>query len=73
MEINGRVNYPILQESGEINMEDEPLILIKVGASYGQKMMTGFLSSQGFHCSEKRIGASLRRINPTRYFCKCGW
>lgn len=27
-------------------------------------MMTGHLSSQGFLCSEKRVGASLKRVEP---------
>jgi len=27
-------------------------------------MMTGFLSSQGFRCAQKRVGVSLQRVNP---------
>ena len=26
--------------------------------------MTGFLSSQGFRCSQKRVGESLKRVRP---------
>ena len=26
--------------------------------------MTGFLSSQGFRCAQKRVGASLHRVHP---------
>lgn len=27
-------------------------------------MLTGYLASQGIRCSEKRVGYSLRRVNP---------
>ena len=31
-------------------------------------MMTGYLSSQGFRCGERRIGTSLARVAPTFHF-----
>lgn len=41
------------------------LLFIQVGPSYGRKMMTGLLASQGFSVSQRRVGAALRRVHPT--------
>lgn len=37
---------------------------LKVGPTYGRKMMTGLLSSQGVNVSEQRVGESLSRVSP---------
>ena len=37
---------------------------IQVGPSYGRKMMTGFLASQGFKVSQNRVGLALKRVFP---------
>ena len=36
----------------------------QVGPTYGRRMLTGHLASEGIRCSEKRVGLSLRRVNP---------
>lgn len=36
----------------------------KVGPTYGRKMMTGLLSSNGVHVSQQRVGESLCRVSP---------
>ena len=36
----------------------------KVGPTYGRKMMTGLLSSQGINISQQRVGESLSRVSP---------
>ena len=37
---------------------------MQVGPSYGGKMMTGLLASQGFRCAQKRVGEALHRVKP---------
>ena len=37
---------------------------IQVGPSYGRKMMTGYLATQGFRAAQIRVGSALRRVNP---------
>lgn len=46
-----------------------PLLLnynnaVQVGASYGRRMMTGLLLSQGIRVCQLRVGQSLQRVNP---------
>ncbi len=36
----------------------------QVGPTYGRLMMTGYLAAQGIMCAERRVGATLRRVNP---------
>ena len=38
--------------------------LLKVGPTYGRKMMTGYLSSKGVNISQNRVGESLKRVSP---------
>lgn len=37
-------------------------VVVQVGPSYGRKMMTGLLASQGFKVSQQRVGLSLKRV-----------
>lgn len=37
---------------------------IQVGPSYGRKMMTGYLATQGFYVAQIRVGSALRKVNP---------
>lgn len=37
---------------------------MQVGPTYGRKLMTGMLASQGFRCSQNRVGAALKRVRP---------
>ena len=40
---------------------------LEVGPSYGRRMMKGYLTSQGISIGEKRIAASLQRVDPLRH------
>jgi len=44
-----------------------PTSVEQVGPSYGRKVMTGFLSSQGFRVSQLRVGKSLKRVDPRHH------
>ena len=37
---------------------------LKVGVSYGRKMMAGYLSSRGHRLSRRQVRESLKRVNP---------
>ena len=39
-------------------------IYTQIGPTYGRKMVTGFLASKKIRVSERRVGESLRIINP---------
>ena len=39
-------------------------LFIQVGPTYGHKIMTGLLASQGLRVSQTRVGHSLHRTNP---------
>ncbi|XP_020903739.1 uncharacterized protein LOC110242124 [Exaiptasia diaphana] len=54
-----RLNDRELQEEVEIAIGE-------VGPTYGRKMMKGYLKSKGMDASERRVGESLKRLNPTQ-------
>lgn len=41
---------------------------LHVGPTYGRKIITGLLASNGVRASKRRVGQSLARVNPT-YNC----
>ena len=44
------------------------VFVLKVGSSYGRKMMKGYLTANGIYVAENRIGLSLKRIEPIYHF-----
>ena len=41
-----------------------PKLLFQVGSSYGRRMMTGLLASEGMRVCQLRVGQALQRVNP---------